>query len=229
MTSLALAMLAFLGSHYVLSHPAVRPRLAGALGEQGFAAAYSAIAGLGLAAAIWTFARSPVVPLWTLGPLRNWVALAAMVSACVLFVAGLTQRNPTMVMSSIEPAGSDPAPGVLKVTRHPMMWAFGLWGLGHVAANGHVAAVLFFGGVAWLALGGMRRIDAKRALKDPEGFARLAAATSNVPFAAILGGRQSIVKTVLEVGPLRIGAGLLLYALLVLAHPWIAGRAIGPG
>ncbi|MCH3710074.1 hypothetical protein LZC18_10030, partial [Campylobacter coli] len=82
-------------------------------------------------------------------------------------------------------------------------------------------------GITWLALGGTRRIDAKRARKDPEGFARLAAASANLPFAAIIGGRQSIGRAVLEIGPLRIGAGLLLYALLVLAHPWIAGRAIG--
>ena len=33
-----------------------------------------------------------------------------------------------------------------------------------------------------------RRIDAKRARKDPEGFARLAAASSNLPFAAIIMG-----------------------------------------
>lgn len=227
MTSLCLAMLAFLGGHFVLSHPRLRPAIVGRLGEQGFAAFYSVVVGLALGATIWAFTRAPFMPLWSLGSAKNWVALVAMVSACVLFVCGITQKNPTMVMASTEPAGGDPAPGILKITRHPLMWAFGLWSVGHLAANGHVAALIFFGGIAWLALGGTRRIDAKRAQKDPEGFARLAAASSNLPFAAIIGGRQSIGRAVMEIGPLRIGAGLLLYALLVLAHPWIAGRAIG--
>ncbi|MBM3524588.1 MAG: NnrU protein [Alphaproteobacteria bacterium] len=227
MMMLALAMLAFLGFHVVLSHPALRPRFVSALGEQAFSGVYSVLVGASLAATIWAYAHAPYAPLWDLGWLRRWIVVVTMIPACLLLVAGLTQKNPTMVMASIEPAGGDPAPGVLKITRHPLMWSFGLWGLGHLAANGHAAAVILFGGIAWLALAGTRRIEAKRAAKDPDGFARLAAASSNAPFAAILGGRQSLAKAVTEIGAIRIGTGLLLYALLVLAHPWIAGRAVG--
>ncbi len=226
MVFLLLAMLVFLGCHFVLSHPALRPRLVAALGESGFAATYSALAALSLAAAIWAFAAAPLVPLWDLGPIKRWITLATMVAACVLFVAGLSQPNPTMVMTRIADEGRDPAPGILKITRHPLMWAFGLWGIAHLAANGHLAALIFFGGFAWQALGGTRRIDAKRALKDPAGFARLAAASSNLPFAAILSGRQSLVTALREIGALRLGGGMILYALLVYAHPWIAGRAL---
>lgn len=226
MAFLSFAMLAFLGCHFVLSHHGVRPRLVAALGEQGFAAAYSALAALSLAAAIWAFAAAPVVPLWELGPIKRWITLATMIAACILFVAGLSQPNPTMVMSRIAGEAHDPAPGVLKITRHPLMWAFGLWGIGHLAANGHLAALILFGGFAWQALGGTRRIDAKRARKDPAGFARLAAASSNLPFAAILSGRQSLVAALREIGALRLGGGCLLYAALVYAHPWIAGRAL---
>lgn len=226
MIVLCLAMLAFLGCHFVLSHPGVRPALIAAHGEQKFAAAYSALAALGLAAAIWAFATAPRIPLWDLGPLKSWISFATMVAACILLVAGLSQSNPTMVMARIATADHDPAPGVLKITRHPLMWAFGLWGLGHLAANGHLAALIFFGGFAWQALGGTRRIDAKRARQDPEGFARLAAASSNLPFAAILSGRQSLAAALREIGALRLGGGCLLYAALVYAHPWIAGRPL---
>jgi len=226
MVFLSLAMLAFLGCHFVLSHPSLRPRLVATLGETGFAAAYSALAALSLAAAIWAFAAAPFVPLWELGPIKRWITLAMMIVACILFVAGLSQPNPTMVMTRIADEDHDPAPGILKITRHPLMWAFGLWGIGHLAANGHLAAVIFFGGFAWQALGGTRRIDAKRARKDPAGFARLAAASANLPFAAILSGRQSLITALREIGALRLGGGCLLYAALVYAHPWIAGRAL---
>jgi uncharacterized membrane protein len=229
MLVLALAMLAFLASHFVLSHPALRPRLVASLGETGFASAYSVVAMVTLVAAAWAFAHAPFEPLWDLGRAKYWISMFANIAASVLLVAGLTQKNPTMVMASLEPAGDDPAPGILKVTRHPLMWAIGLWAFGHVAANGHLAAVIFFGGLALEALGGTRRIDAKRARRDPADYARFTAATSNVPFAAILGRRQSILTAAAEVGVLRIGAGLLLYAVLVYAHPWIAGRAIGGG
>ena len=59
-------------------------------------------------------------------------------------------------------AGGDPAPGILKVTRHPMMWAFGLWALAHIAANGDLRSLLLFGSMAVLALYGTVRLDAKR-------------------------------------------------------------------
>lgn len=229
MTFLALAMLAFLGGHFVLSHPAVRPRAIAALGEQGFTIVYSVIALATFVAACWAYARAPHVPLWDLGPARFWIAMLAMIAASVLFVAGISQKNPTMVMASLEPAADDPAPGILKVTRHPLMWAFGLWALGHLAANGHLAAVILFGGLALEALAGTRRIDAKRSRRDPDNYRKFLAATSNLPFAAIVSGRQRLGAALMEVGTLRIGAGLLLYALLVYAHPWIAGRAIGAG
>jgi len=77
MTSLALAMLAFLATHFALSHKALRPRLVAVLGEQGFAGAYSALAMITLVAAAWAFARAPFEPLWDLGHARYWIAMVA--------------------------------------------------------------------------------------------------------------------------------------------------------
>jgi uncharacterized membrane protein len=229
MLNLALAMLAFLGSHYALSHPAIRPRAVAALGAQGFLIVYSVVALTTLVAAIWAYRQAPFVPLWDLGHARFWIAMVAMIAASVLFVGGLTQNNPASLMGSLEPEAEDPAPGILKVTRHPVMWSFGLWAFAHLAANGHLAALILFGGIAAEALLGTRRIDAKRRLRDPETYARFMAATSNLPLAAILAGRQRLGTALAEIGTLRIGAGLLLYALLVFAHPWLAGRGIGAG
>jgi uncharacterized membrane protein len=229
MLILALTMLAFLGGHYALSHPALRPRAVAALGAQGFMIVYSVVALATLAAAIWAYRHAPFVPLWDLGHARFWIAMIAMIAAGVLLVTGITQKNPASLMGGLEPAADDPAPGILKLTRHPVMWSFGLWALAHLAANGHLAALILFGGLALEALLGTRRIDAKRLMRDPEGYGRFLAATSNLPFAAIVSGRQRLGTMLLEVGAMRIGAGLLLYALLVFAHPWLAGRGIGAG
>jgi uncharacterized membrane protein len=73
--------------------------------------------------------------------------------------------------------------------------------------------------LAILALGGTVAIDAKRRSRDPEGFARLATVTSNVPFAAIREGRSRLARV--ELWRLLLAAAV--YFGLLAAHPWIAG------
>ncbi len=118
----------------------------------------------------------------------------------------------------------DPAPGIMRVTRHPIMWAIGLWGLSHVAANGDLASLLFFGSLAALALGGTVLIDRKKRLALGSNWPRLAEVTSNIPFLAIMAGRTRL--RLHEIGLLRLVAGLLLYAVLLLGHPLYTGHAI---
>ena len=62
----------------------------------------------------------------------------------------------------------------------------------HLIVNGELAAQLLFGGIAILAFGGTLAIDAKRRVRDPAGFARLAAQTSNIPMAALIAGRTRL-------------------------------------
>src|SRR3954453_6124664 len=69
LTALLLAMLAFVGGHFVLSAPPVRGRLTGQLGERIFAGVYSLLMILAL---IWVVAAYRVAPprvIWDLGPL----------------------------------------------------------------------------------------------------------------------------------------------------------------
>src|SRR4029077_10923183 len=118
----------------------------------------------------------------------------------------------------------DPAPGILRVTRHPVMWAIGLWALSHLIANGDLRSLLFFGAIAALALGGTVLIDRKKQLALGSNWPRLAEVTSNLPFAALLAGRTRLRWR--DVGLLRVAAGLLLYAVLYLAHPIITGLPV---
>jgi uncharacterized membrane protein len=80
--------------------------------------------------------------------------------------------------------------GILTVTRHPVMWAFGLWALLHILANGDLAGLIFFGAFAALALLGTLAIEAKKRRNwSAESWQVFAAATSNLPFLAIAQGR----------------------------------------
>lgn len=142
-----------------------------------------------------------------------------MVPASVLVVAGYTSPNPAAILLD-RLAGDAPA-GIFKVTRHPVMWGVGLWGLAHAAANGDIASLIFFGGLSGLALGGTVLIDRKKRHGLGEGWTAFAAATSNLPFAALFDGRTRVGAG--EIGFWRIALGLAFFSVLFLGHEWLFG------
>ncbi len=219
--SLIIAAVAFCGSHTLLSSTRLRGSLRDQLGEQGFLLVYSLTALATFAWFVLAYARAPAVPFWA--PPR-WIALVPvliMPLASLLLVAGYTTPNPTAIGMERSARADDPAPGILRVTRHPVMWAVGLWALSHLAANGDVASACFFGPLAALALGGTVLIDRKKRLALGSHWQRLANVTSNLPFAALAARRTRLRWR--DIGLLRPIAALLLYAVLYLAHPIFAG------
>jgi len=165
--------------------------------------------------------HAPTVPLW---PRQRWMTLfpvVVMPFATILLIAGYTTPNPTTVGMERFARADDPAPGILRVTRHPVMWAIGLWSISHLVANGDLRSLLFFGAFAALSLGGTVLIDRKKQLALGSHWARLAEVTSNVPFAALAAGRTRLRGR--DISLLRVIAGLLLYAVLYNGHSIIAG------
>jgi uncharacterized membrane protein len=75
--------------------------------------------------------------------------------------------------------------------------------------NPERAAIMLFGGLALMVLLGTRSIDRKSAARNPEGWARFQAVTSNIPFAALIQGRTKLVVGELLV-PLLVGLGVAL-------------------
>ena len=67
-------------------------------------------------------------------------------------------------------------------------------------------------------------IDHKKQLALGSNWPRLLQVTSNIPFAALMAGRTKLRWR--DIGILRIAAGLLLYTVLYLAHPKIAGLPV---
>jgi uncharacterized membrane protein len=104
---------------------------------------------------------------------------------------------------------------------------FALWALTHIVVNGDVAALIVFGGILVLAIAGTWHIEKRRAALNPEGWARLTAVTSIIPFVAIMQGRNRV--TLSEIGYGRIAIALVLYvAFLGHAHELMMGVSVMP-
>ncbi|MGF1639721.1 MAG: NnrU family protein [Rhodospirillales bacterium] len=217
----AMATLAFVGSHFVLSSPPLRGPLVARLGERPFLALYSLLA---VALIVWTAAAyndAPFVEVWTPPTGLRHLSLGVMPFACILVVAGLTTANPSAVGTDGRAVAARGPRGILRVTRHPVMWGFGLWGISHLLANGDAAGIILFGGMTILALAGARAIDAKKSLGDEPSWKAFCDQTSFWPFAAVLSGRTRLGLA--EIGWWRPALGIALYVGLLATHPWLFG------
>jgi uncharacterized membrane protein len=217
----ALAAVAFVGSHIALSSRTVRERLVGWLGERGFRGLYSVVAVALIIGLVLAYNAAPVVTLWTPPTVLRHLSLTIMPFACIFLIAGLTAPNPTAIGTAGERISAAGPRGIFKITRHPVMWAFALWGISHLLANGDGAGMILFGAITALALIGAGHIDTRKRQQLGPAWAAYRSATSFVPFAAWIGGRTQ--PSWREIGWLPVVIGLALYVALLLAHPWLFG------
>ena len=214
MTSLLAATVVFLLTHFVPSTP-LRAVLVKALGEWPYRGLYSVVALAALAWMISAYAEAPHQPLWT--GLR-YLPVVVMPFSFVLLACGYW-RNPTMVGADKLLKSDNPARGMIRITRHPIMWGFILWAVAHLLARGDTKSLVFFGAFLLLASLGTILLDKRKA--RIEGWPRFAAVTSNIPLVAIAQGRNRIVWR--EIGWLRPLAGLVAFGAFFYLHPWLFG------
>lgn len=214
MTALVAATAAFLLTHLVSGTP-LRARLVGAMGEWPYRGAYSGLAFVTLGLMIWAYTGAPREALWA-GV--RWLPMVVMPLAFVLITCGYF-RNPTMVGADKLLRSEDPARGMIRITRHPIMWGVMLWAAAHVLARGDVKSLVFFGGFLLVAAIGTLSLD-RRKRANPD-WARFAAVTSHVPFVAIAQGRNRLVWR--EIGWKRPLIGLAAFAAFFFLHPWLFG------
>ncbi len=193
-----LAALLLLLTHLGISGTSVRGRLVALVGAQAYLGLYSLITIVSLGWFIWLYTELPRLDyLWFPDPLLYWFPKILMVFACVLLVGGFMVRNPTSVgqesalatPESIEAAAS----GVNRITRHPFQWSVILWALSHLVANGDTVSVVFFVTFTLLSGIGSLSLDAKKRATLGTDFDAFTAVTSNLPFGAILSGRNRLV------------------------------------
>jgi uncharacterized membrane protein len=207
---LALATAAFLATHFVASTP-LRAALVRAIGQWPYVALYSLIALLTLGWMAWAYAAAPSEPLF---PGCRGISYVLMPIALVLMACGF-YRNPTIVGFDKMLSSADPARGIIRVTRHPIMWAFMLWAAAHLIAAGTLRALIFFGSFIVMAGIGTLFMDARK--RASPGWARFAAVSSHIPFVAILQKRNELNWR--EIGWLRPALGLAAFFAVLAFHP----------
>lgn len=224
MQDFAFALAVFIALHVGLSATGLRQRVVRRIGEQAYRAVFALAS---VATLIWVVGSySPArlslenTPLYAPPSWAFHATHGLMLLAFFLIVPGLLSPGPTMAGFEGTLAKPEPARGVLRITRHPFLWGVALWGAAHLVSNGDRVSVMLFGGLGLMVLLGTRSIDRKSRARDPEAWDRFAAATSNIPFAAILQGRNRLA---LEELWLRLGIALLAFVAVGYFHRLIAG------
>ena len=216
--SLLAAAIAWVAVHIGIAGTAVREAIVARIGTGPFRGLF-VVASFALLYWLGTSygAAGPVRQLW-IAP--RWLVVAGMwllLPAVLLLVCSVSQPNPTSVRGGRALERDEPATGILRITRHPMLWAFALWAVVHAIALGTLSALVLTGAILLTALIGMPSLDAKYAKRNPERWPWFAATTSIVPFVAIAQGRNRLVLR--EIGWLRPWLAIVIWGVLIALHP----------
>jgi uncharacterized membrane protein len=218
MILLILAAILWVFVHIGVSGTALRDVIVARVGERVFSVVFSvgSVVAIILLAQAWQAAET--TPLWFAPGWLRWILAILMLPAFVLFACSLI-GNPT-AMGGAGLIAQGPR-GIQRVTRHPMLNAFAIWAAVHVLGNGDSAALVFFGAFLVTAVAGMPSIDAKMAKRHKDAWPGFAAATSILPFGAILAGRNHLALR--EIGWIAPLAGFVLWAGFLHSHRHVFG------
>ncbi len=209
-----LALGVFYAVHALPVRPGVRAAGQARLGRRGYAAVTGLLQLATLAWVIVAAGQAPWIGLWDQMPWMRWTVNLAMPVAVALVVLAIGTPNPLSFGGPA--AGFDPArPGLAGLVRHPVLWALLLWSSAHMLVNGDLAHVLLFGGFALFSALGMVLLDRRRQRDLGADWARLAAHTSNLPFAGRLAGWRP--------SPARLAVAAAVWLALLWLHPEVIG------
>lgn len=224
MTMLISAAVVFLAIHFFVSGTRLRDAIVGFIGDGPYMGLFSLAS---IATIVWLVTAYNAVNggaedrvLYAFGPAVRHLAIPIVAIAFFFGVQGLLAPNPTSVRQEAAATEEGTVHGILRITRHPFLWGVAIWAAFHVAANGNLASIVFFGTFLVLALGGTLFIDAKRKRKLGDDWSEFASKTSNIPFAAALRGN-----------PLRLGesfgwrfaVAMLVFLAILFSHAHLFG------
>jgi uncharacterized membrane protein len=226
MTALIAAAAFFVLLHFLVSGTRLRGALVGVIGEGPYMGLFSLASAVGLTWLAFAYgaARGAGEVYWELGAGAKHAVFLIQLVAFFFIVAGLATPNPTSVKQEGSLEKGDVVKGMLRITRHPFLWGVAIWAVGHLLVNGDTPSVLLFGALLVLAVGGTSSIDAKRKRALGPAWDAFAAQTSNVPFGAILTGRQKL--SISEIGWWRLLLVIAVWAAILVCHRWIGGVSL---
>lgn len=163
LSALVAANFAFVGSHFVLSHP-LRAPLVRTIGERGFLGLYSLVSLGTLAWVILAFREVGAGGrlLWDGSGNLAWAIASLLTLIAIALLAGSLRGNPALPQTGTDAVARARASGAFAVTRHPMMWGFALWAAAHVLVMPNARTTLTAFAIGWLALAGAHLQDGKK-------------------------------------------------------------------
>ncbi len=213
--TLVAANAAFVGSHFAMSHP-LRGPMVRVLGAGGFQIAYTVVSFATLAWVYLAFIAAPPADLPGSGDI-GWIAASLITMPAMILLAGSFIGNPALPTPLAEAQARATPRGVFRVTRHPMMWAIGLWALSHLVLFWSLRTMITALAMGVLALVGAKLQDGKKAALMGDAWAEWSSKTSYWP-------RWS---QLLRVGTVPLIAGTVLWLVGTWLHLWLAGIPAG--
>ncbi|WP_299323682.1 NnrU family protein [Parasphingopyxis sp.] len=222
LTQLIVATIAFVGFHFLLSHPLRAPMVA-RLGETVFMGVYSLIAAASLGWMVWAARSVPPMPAYWIAPpwFFDWGAPILMLISMIL-LAGSFLGNPAFPDPTAKSRPVRPVTGVFAITRHPMNWAFIVWAVTHIALSGSPVNLVIATGILILTFFGSMGQDRKKERLMGDAWRGWESRTSFMPFGAIIDGRVPLRAAWPGVVPLVFG-GLLWFG-----ASWLHAMPVGP-
>ncbi|WP_419908527.1 NnrU family protein [Hoeflea sp.] len=216
MAEFAIAFIVFLGAHALPARTGLRDALIERLGRRVYLILYSALSLVLLVWLIVAAVNAPHIALWPTSRASVAIALVLTAAAALLLSCGVTRPNPVSI--SFRGGNSDPQnPGILALTRHPVLWAFFLWSVAHCIANGDVVGLFMFGSFAAFSIASRSRLEKRARLRLGEAGYANAMGINAGPIAERL---QRALSPRLAV---EAGAGLVLYAIMLALHGDVIG------
>jgi len=133
---------------------------------------------------------------------------------CLILALSIGRPNPFSFGGARNDLFDPARPGIVRLSRHPLLLALALWAAAHVVPNGDLAHVILFGTFAAFALLGGRLIDRRKRREMGPEWQRMLDRGAEAPLllASLSGGAL-----------LRLAAGVALYGALLWAHPLLFG------
>lgn len=212
LTALLAACIVFVGAHFVMSHPLRAPLVRG-LGERAFLGVYSLVILAAFAWLVVAFRAAPpgAEPLWNGRGTIIWALASALTLISLVLLLGSLRGNPALPGRAGAVAARAEARGVYAITRHPMMWSFGLWAIAHIIVMPVPRTLILAGSILFLALFGAHLQDRKKEALLGDSWRNWERKTSYWPRWLKLP----------QAGAVLWLTGIVLWFVLTLAHVWI--------